>query len=81
MDVHFARFWEAMKNANLTPVQTQAISAAFQWAGMIDKKTLRDELAGLALAGYIARGTSYGEDAVAKRCYDLADAMLEARKK
>jgi len=47
--------------------------------------TLRDWFAGQALAGYMANpnlvyGDSVARQRVAKVCYGLADAMLEARK-
>lgn len=44
MDMHWAKFWDALKSANLTPEQKQAISVALQVSGL-DGKTLRDEFA------------------------------------
>jgi len=55
--------------------------------GSVDAEgmTLRDWFAGQALAGYMADpnlvcGDSVARQRVAKVCYGLADAMLEARK-
>ena len=47
-------------------------------------KTLRDEIAMAALNGYLARfseGAAANPSGVARFCYELADAMMEARKK
>jgi hypothetical protein len=48
-----------------------------------DVETLRDKLAGHALAGMMASeadGTQYDPAAAAERAYKIADAMLAARK-
>jgi len=48
-----------------------------------DKEYLRDLMAGFALNGIIARGGLHPElmpeDCIARRSYELADAMLKAR--
>ena len=47
-------------------------------------KTLRDEIAMAALNGYLARfseGADANPSGGARFCYELADAMMEARKK
>jgi 2-keto-3-deoxy-6-phosphogluconate aldolase len=43
--------------------------------------TLRDYFAAQALIGFGSSGTLMSADAVAEKCYDLADAMLKARQK
>lgn len=48
----------------------------------MDKKTLRDDLAGLALQGSLAadvNGNGFDEGRLAAFCYRMADAMLKAR--
>lgn len=46
---------------------------------MTDGMSLRDWFAGQALAG--VRVCDYEQSSVAKRCYDIADAMLKERSK
>jgi predicted component of type VI protein secretion system len=43
--------------------------------------SLRDRFAGKAMQGQISRGdlVDYYPDAIAKQCYEMADAMMEAR--
>ena len=45
-----------------------------------DDKTLRDEFAMAALSGVIRVWESHDNDFTAKKVYEIADAMLEARK-
>ena len=49
-----------------------------------DKEMLRDVFAGMAMTGIIVRGGLHPElmpeDAIARRAYEQADAMMEARK-
>lgn len=46
-----------------------------------DVKTLRDEFAIAALTGILARSSrTQNDEAVAEDAYEIADAMLEARK-
>jgi hypothetical protein len=44
--------------------------------------SLRDWFAGMALQGQISRGdlVDYYPDTIAKQCYEMADAIMEARK-
>lgn len=51
-------------------------------SGPVTAMSLRDWYAGKALHGAFVGGDTDIEDAVfARRCYELADAMLEARKR
>ena len=51
-----------------------------QTGGLASNMTLRDKFAGQALAS-VEDGTTFKDDkGCAKWCYEMADAMLEARK-
>jgi hypothetical protein len=73
--------WDAKVVAR---IKASHAKAAFIEAsgGLASDKTLRDEFAGQALAGYFANKSTMHMNAIgcAAYIYDMADAMLEARK-
>ena len=46
-----------------------------------EEMTLRDYFAGQALAGYHDTDILFDDERAAKRCYEIADAMMQERDK
>lgn len=67
----------------MTVEESRTMQAVQNIARKVDNFTLRDYFAGQALAGmggYLMQNRD-DLDSIAKTCYNIADAMLEQRKK
>jgi hypothetical protein len=61
-------------------IKLKVPNSGTDWLDEMIRKSLRDEFAAKALQGMIAAAENYQTHELAQYAYDIADAMLEARK-
>ena len=72
--------YNSKAHLELIDKQAKILEKMMQPTMYVTQKTLRDEFAMAALNGLVSRYGTLSPDGIAETAYDLANAMMEARK-